>query len=282
MSNEMQQRNNPVGQIKSYLSDGSVKERFEEMLGKRAGAFTNSIINVVRKSNQLQKCTPESIISAAMVAATVNLAIEPALGQAAIVPYGKAAQFQIMYRGLTQLCIRSGQYATIHCTEVYEDEIESWNPITGEIIFTDQSTWKMRSEKKQGCVAGHYARFKLLSGFEKSDYITFDESMTHAKRFSKAYNNDLKYKKATSVWSTDPVAMGNKTVLVRLLSKYGIMSIEMQNAFVADHEDFETASDRAKYQIEGESGSEVIDVEPTEIPEPVKEATPARPDWMND
>ena len=128
---------NPVEQIKLYLSDESVKERFAEMLGKRGGAFTNSIINVVRGSSSLQNCSPASVMSAAVVAATLNLPIDPALGQAAIVPYGKVAVFQIMYKGLIQLCIRSGKYQTIHCSEIYKDELKSHNPITGIVKFKD-------------------------------------------------------------------------------------------------------------------------------------------------
>lgn len=267
-NNELQRAgNNPVAKIKNYLADVSVKERFEEMLGKRAGAFTNSLINVVRNSNKLQKCTPESVISSAIVAATVNLPIDPALGQAAIVPYGKTAQFQIMYKGVTQLCIRSGQYEQIHCTEVYKDELEFWNPITGEIKFTDQSSWKMRSTAKQADVVGHFCRFKLVTGFGKCDYMTFDEALAHAKKYSKAYQYDLKDNKRLSKWSLDPVPMGNKTILLRLLTKYGVMSIEMQQAIIADHEDFEDAQARAARQIEGETGSEVINLNPDEVTE---------------
>ncbi len=279
MSNELDTRKpNPVAKIKSYLSDVSVKERFGEMLGKRAGAFTNSIINVVRNSNQLQKCTPDSVISAAIVAATVNLPIDPALGQAAIVPYGNTAQFQIMYRGVTQLCIRSGQYETIHCTEIYKDEIVSWNAITGEIAFTVLDTWKMRYEGKAENVAGHYARLKLLAGFEKCDYMTVAEALGHAKKYSKAYQYDLRKGNGTSAWSTDPVAMGNKTILLRLLKKYGVMSIEMQQTLIADHESFDDAQDKATERIEDETGSEVIDVDPTEV----TETEDKEPNFMKD
>jgi recombination protein RecT len=262
---QIQKSTNPVAQIKIYLSNESVKKRFEDILQKRAGAFINSIINLVRNKKELQGCTPESVIGSAMIAATLNLPIDPSLGQAAIVPYkvkGKSiAQFQIMYKGVTQLCIRSGQYATIHCTEVYKDEIESWNPVTGEIEFTNPSTWKMRKEEKNKNVAGHYARLKLLSGFEKCDYMTTDEAIAHAKRYSKAYQYDIQFKKRTSAWSTDPIPMGNKTVLLRLLTKYGIMSIEMQEAFVADHVNYEDAQRAADDKITREQGQDIIDAE---------------------
>lgn len=249
----------PVGNLKVYLSEERVKVRFNEMLGKRGGAFTNSIINVVRNSSSLQKCSPESVISAAIVAATLNLPIDPALGQAAIVPYGKTAVFQIMYKGLTQLCIRSGQYATIHCSEIYADELKSHNPITGVVNFHDPSIYKMRYESKEGeNVVGHYAYFRLISGFEKSDYMTHAEVMAHAKKYSKAYQKDLREKKKDSPWSINPIQMGNKTVLLRLEKKYGVMSIEMQDAIVQDNS-FEAAESAAARKIDSEQGSEPID-----------------------
>lgn len=258
---------NPVGQIKLYVSDESVKKRFEEMLGKRSGAFLNSIINVVRSKKALQNCSPASVMSAATVAATLNLPIDPALGQAAIVPYGNSAVFQIMYKGVTQLCIRSGQYATIHCSEIYKDELKSHNPITGIVKFHDPSIYKMRYASKDGeNVIGHYAYFRLVSGFEKSDYMTHDECMAHARKYSKAYQRDIKSKKRDCPWSTDPIPMCNKTVLLRLLKKYGVMSIEMQDAIVQDNS-FEAAESAAAKKIESEQGSEPVNAEFEEKPE---------------
>lgn len=256
---------NPVGEIKKYVSDESVKKRFEEMLGKRSGAFLNSVINVVRGSRALQNCAPESIMSAAVVAATLNLPIDPALGQAAIVPYKTSAVFQIMYKGVTQLCIRSGQYQTIHCSEIYRDELKSYNPITGVVKFHDPETYKMRDSGK-GEVVGHYAYFKLVSGFEKSDFMTVKQVMAHAEKYSKAYQYDLRDKKKVSPWSTDPIPMGNKTVLLRLLKKYGVMSIEMQDAIIRDNS-FEAAETAAAKKIESEQGSEPVEAKFEEKPE---------------
>lgn len=262
---------NPVGEIKKYVSDESVKKRFEEMLGKRGGAFLNSIINVVRGSKNLQNCAPESIMSAAVVAATLNLPIDPALGQAAIVPYKTVAVFQIMYKGVTQLCIRSGQYATIHCSEIYKDELKSYNPITGVVKFHDPETYKMRDSGK-GEVVGHYSYFKLVSGFEKSDFMTVKQVMAHAEKYSKAYQYDLRQKKKDSPWSINPIQMGNKTVLLRLLKKYGVMSIEMQDAIVQDNS-FEAAEETAKTKIESEQGSEPVDAKFEEKPEAATKKT---------
>ena len=280
MSNEtkeIQKRSSsPLAMIKSYLLDNeNMKARLEEMLGKRGPAFANSIVNVVRNSQQLQKCSPASIGSAAMIAATLNLPVDPVLGQAAIVPYGNQACFQIMYRGIIQLCIRSGQYATIHCSEIFTDELKGHDPITGKVIFHDPAIYKMRYSDKNGDnVIGHYAYFKLVSGFEKAEYMTKAEVMAHAKKYSKAYQYDLKSGKGTSAWTTDPIAMGNKTVLIKLLKRYGIMSLEMQDALVSDRETFEEAQERTAKRIEAEQGSEPIDAD-FEAKEPEADAEEA-------
>ncbi len=259
--------NNPVAVLRSYLEDESVKKRFEDMLGKRAGVFLNSVINVYGNDVKLQKCTPVSYCAATIRAATFNLPIDPALGQAAIVPYGNTATFQIMYKGLTQLCIRTGKYETIHCSEIYADELLSHNPITGVVKFKDPAGYKMRYKDKSKNVIGHYAYFKLLSGFEKSDYMKTEEAMAHGAKYSASYKYDLAKKKKSSVWSTDPVVMCNKTVLIRLLSKYGVMSIEMQDALIGERENFDSAQKRATETITKEAGSEKVinaDFEPIE------------------
>jgi len=242
----------PVGalaKIKEYVADPDVKRRLAEMLGKRAGSFANSIINLVKNSKYLQECTPDSVMASAMQAASINLPIDPALGYAAIVPYQPnggslaIAQFQLMYKGLVQLCIRSGQYASINCTEVYADELAAYNPITGDVRFNDPLTYKMRyTVNPEGVidptnVVGVYACFDLTSGFRCQMYMSKAEVMAHGKRFSKAYQYDVSQNKKTSLWSNDPVSRWKKTVLKRLLSKYGIMSIEMQEAFVRESED---------------------------------------------
>jgi recombination protein RecT len=252
--------------MKGYLSDESIKRRFEDILGKRSGAFINSIINVVGGSSQLlnvARTNPASVCRAAMRAATVNLAIDPALGHSAIVPYKNEAVFQIMYRGIIQLCIRSGQYKTIHCQEIYRDELKSHNPITGEVKFNDPKTFELRYSEKRtdGDVVGHYVYFKLITGFEKSDYMTRAEVMAHARRYSKAYQYDIKAGKKASPWSTDPIPMGNKTVLLRCLKKYGVMSIDMQEMFQQEYESFDEAQATASATINADMGSEAIPAE---------------------
>lgn len=208
--------------LNGMMGTPSVKKRFEELLGTRAAGFMSSLLNVVNGNPQLRLCNPNEILTTAAIAAAMDLPIDPNLGFAYIVPYKGRPQFQMGYRGYIQLAMRTGQYRTINATEVYEGEILSHNRITGEIEINPGG-------RTSDVVVGYIAYFKLLNGFEKYDYMTVDEVRAHAKRFSQSYG-----KGSSSPWTTDFGAMATKTVLKRLLSKYGILSIQMQTAVLAD------------------------------------------------
>jgi recombination protein RecT len=217
----------PGKTLKALLQDQSVKNRFNELLGKKSAGFISSLLNVVNSNPQLQAADPHSILSAAALAAALDLPIDPNLGFAYIVPYnvrqGDAhilkAQFQLGYKGYIQLAMRTGAYKTINATEVYEGEIKNYNRFTGEFEF---------GEKESDKIIGYIAYFKLLNGFEKYLYMTVEEIERHAKRYSKSYDSK------NSRWKEDFHSMALKTVIKRLLSKYGILSIEMQTSLLAD------------------------------------------------
>jgi recombination protein RecT len=224
-----------VGQVKGYLAQEATKKRFNEVLGQKANQYMASIVNTVSASAQLQKCDPVSILSAAFVAASYDLPIDSNLGFAAMVPYGEKAQFQMMYKGFVQLAIRSGAYEDMNVSEVYEDELVSYNPITGVVELTeDFSKCSQRKEGQTDKIVGYYAWFRLLTGFHKSLYMTVDECRNHAKKYSASYKQDLKKGWTGSKWTTDFDAMARKTVLKLLLSRWGVLSIDMQRAIEDD------------------------------------------------
>ncbi len=231
------QQSTAVGQhqatVKGLLANVNYKKRFEEILGKKAAGFMSSIINI-SSSPSLNGCEPNSIVSSAVVAATLDLPIDQNLGFAYIVPYndknkGKVAQFQMGYKGFIQLAMRSGQYKTISSSEVYEGEIERYNRITGEIEFNNDFT-----PDENSTVVGYIAYFKLLNGFEKYLYMATKELQAHGKKYSQSYKSKNQWAKDNSLWNTDFHSMATKTVLKLLLSKYGILSIEMQKALETD------------------------------------------------
>lgn len=211
----------PVDKLKEILDRDNVKEKFHAMLGKKAAGFTTSIISAVNRNPSLKTADPGSVISAAAIAASLDLPINQNLGFAHIVPYKNKAQFQMGWKGFVQLAMRSGQYKTMNVSEVYEGEIVSNNHITGEMEFDIE-------ERKSDKIIGYVAYFKLLNGFEKYLYMTKGEVEAHGEKYSASY-----YSKRGQ-WQKGFDYMAKKTVLKMLLSKYGILSIDMGKAIEYD------------------------------------------------
>lgn len=213
-------------QLKTMLSGENVKKRFQEILGKKAPGFISSVLSCVNGNTMLQTAEPQSVLNSAVIAATLDLPINPNLGFAAIVPYkdrmrGNIAQFQLMYKGLIELCLRSGQFSALIDEVVYEGQLVSKNKFTGEYVFDED---KKTSDKP----IGYMAYFRLVNGFEKTFYMTVDEVEAHARKYSQSY------KKGYGVWKDDFDIMARKTVLKLLLAKYAPKSIEMQQAIIFD------------------------------------------------
>lgn len=216
-----------LSQLKSLLNGDSVKTRFNEILGKKAPGFISSVISAVNGNTMLQTADPQSILNSAVIAATLDLPINSNLGLSAIVPYYDSklrttvAQFQLMYKGLIELCLRSGQFSSLIDEVVYEGQLVKKNKFTGEYIFDEDS-------KTSDKVIGYMAYFRLVNGFEKTHYMTVGEVEAHAKKYSQSY------KKGFGVWKDDFDTMARKTVLKLLLAKYAPKSIEMQLAITFD------------------------------------------------
>lgn len=225
-------KNNQVT-VSSLISNDEIRTKFDDVLGKKSNGFVASLI--AASKNDLKGVEPNSVLRSAMTAATLDLPIDKNLGFAYIVPYNnkktgaKEAQFQLSYKGYIQLAIRSGQYKTINAIEVYENEIARTNRLTGEVEFNENDSQINRNK-----VVGYMAYFKLINGFEKAIYMSKEEMEAHAKKYSQSYSSKKDWVVKGSLWTTDFDSMALKTVLKRLISKYGIMSIEMQTAVLND------------------------------------------------
>lgn len=201
--------------LKTMLSQEAVKARFKEILGENAAGFVSSILSVANNNKLFQSCDPQSIMNAAIVAATLDLQINPNLGFSYIIPYGRVATFQIGYKGIINLALRTGQYQKIEVNEVHEGEIKKVNRFTGEYEF---------GERTSDTIVGYLAYFKLINGFEKFLYMSKEECEKHAKKYSQTY------KKGTGLWATEFDQMSKKTCIKQLLSKFGILSVKMRLA----------------------------------------------------
>lgn len=240
MNTKIVANNDALAEVKKLMKTDDVKSRFNMALGEKAPQFMISIINAVASNNRLKYCNPNSIMAAAMVAASIDLPVDSNLGFSALVPYNNICQFQMMYKGYIQLAIRTGAYERMNCAEVYGDELEMYNPITGECIFTeDFSSCKDRKSNDLNKVVGYYAWFRLKSGFVKELYMSKAEITEHAKKYSSAYRKDLYEKTRTSQWSINFDTMAKKTVLKLLLSRWGVLSVNMQRAIEADQKTFD-------------------------------------------
>ena len=208
---------------KSLFSSEAVKAKFTELLGKKAQGFITSVLQIVSSNSLLTIADPKTIYAAAATAATMDLPINQNLGFAYIVPYKGQAQFQMGWKGYVQLAQRTGQFKTIHATEIYENQIERVDYMTGEVV--------LKSVEPSGKVIGYLAYFKLLNGFEKSFYMSRQQMEVHAKKYSQSF------KKGYGVWADGEDgfnAMGKKTVLKLLLNRFAPLAIEMQRAVTLD------------------------------------------------
>jgi len=228
--------------IKAYVSDAKIRQKFEEVLGKKTQGFLASVMQVANQP-QLKGAVPATVINAAMMAATLDLPINNNLGFAYIVPYKRKfkdaqgkwaesleAQFQMGYKGFIQLAQRSGQFARIAATPVYEGQLISANPLLGY-----EFDWTVPN---QGEAIGYVAFFKLLNGFTAELYMSKADVIKHAGNYSQSYKfaqgQINQGKKASSVWHENFDSMALKTVTKLLLSKQAPLSIEMQTAQLAD------------------------------------------------
>lgn len=199
----------------------------------RARRFVAAITSAVAINPALQECDPSTVLSSALLGESLNLSPSPQLGQYYLVPFEnrkkgcKDAQFVLGYKGMIQLALRSGQYKRLNVLAVKDGELVSWNPLTEEIglqLIEDDT------EREQAATIGYVASFEYLNGFTKTIYWSREKMEAHALRFSKGYAA----KKGYTFWEKEFDAMAFKTMLRQLISKWGIMSVEMQQAMDGD------------------------------------------------
>jgi len=223
--------------LSEFLNSDSVKNKFTEILGQKGVGFISSVLSVVNSNKLLKDADRNSIYTAALMAASLDLPINQNLGFAYIVPYNESykddkgnwqkrqlAQFQLGYKGFIQLAQRSGQYAKIHSTDIREGEIKSHDIMTGQLKIQGLPP----SERLTAQIVGYLSYFELQNGFTSTFYMTIQEIEAHAKRYSQSYKN------GTGIWKDDFPSMAKKTVTKLNLSKNGPLSIEMQRAVLVD------------------------------------------------
>ena len=236
MTNTLATQRTQQGGLATYLTKTAVKQQINNIVGGNAQRFTSAIISAVTVNQELQKCSNQSILSGALLGESLKLSPSPQLGQYYLVPFndkqrGKVAQFQLGYKGYIQLAVRSGYYRKLNVVAIKEGELIKFNPLTEEI---DVRLIEDEDIRENTPTIGYYAMFEYTNGFRKAIYWSKARMENHAKKYSAGYSRDLQRGTQYTFWSKDFDAMAYKTMLRQLISKWGIMSIDMQNAVESD------------------------------------------------
>lgn len=244
LKNQLTEQNNQTVDVsklgfKKLMSQPAMKKKFNDILHEKSDAFMGSLLTLVGGDDYLSKAEPMTIIASALKAATMDLPIDKNLGYAYIVPFNRKekvgkdwvthneAQFILGYKGYIQLAQRSRQYKALNAIEIYEGQLIEWNPLTEEFQFDYNA-------KQSDRVIGYVGFFELLNGFKKTVYWTKQEVEAHRIKHAKGFDKT----KLTGAWKENYDAMAIKTVLRNMLAKWGILSVEMQNAVTSDERVF--------------------------------------------
>lgn len=251
--------------IAAYLSNDVVRQQINHIVGKNSDTFITSIVSAVQTNPALKECTKQSILSAALLGEGLKLSPSPQLGHYYLVPFKNnkqgitEAQFQLGYKGYIQLAIRSGQYKKINVLAIKEGELIRYDPLeeTIEVNLIDDEY-----AREQAPTIGYYAMFEYTNGFRKALYWSRKKMEAHALRYSKGYAAHKGY----TFWEKDFDAMAIKTMIRQLISKWGIMSIEMQKAYEAD-----------QAVIREDGSTDYVDMEEVEAPQQTQQPAPEAP-----
>lgn len=237
--------------IAGYLAKPEIHANIESVVGKDAvNGFVSDIVACVQNNSMLSACTNRSIMSAGLVSKSINLPLTPQLGYAYLVPfdnkkkvdgqtvYVKEAQFQMGYKGYVQLALRSGNYKKLIATDVRKGEVGKYDPFE-DTYELNPIPFEKRMEKDGNGkflvpVYGYYAKFELVNGFVKEMFMTHEDMLKYAQQYSKAYRNDISKHTSYSFWTTKFEDMAKKTMLRQLLSKWGLLTPDLQKAYNCD------------------------------------------------
>ncbi|WP_373193461.1 recombinase RecT [Enterococcus sp. RIT-PI-f] len=262
--------------FKALMNTPAMKKKFTDILHEKSDSFMGSLMTLVGGDNYLSQAEPMTIIASALKAATMDLPIDKNLGYAYVVPFNRSekvgnkwikhneAQFILGYKGYIQLAQRSGQYKALNALAIYDGQLIDWNPLTEEFTFDYKA--KLSDE-----VIGYVGFFELLNGFKKTVYWTKQEIESHRIKNAKGYDKE----KLSGSWIDNYDSMAIKTVLRNMLSKWGLLSVEMQSAITSDEKVFRV--DENNDLIEE---TDLSDMEP--MPQDLKEAEKVVDDPVTD
>lgn len=214
--------------IAQYVNQDAVLKNIQDVLRDRTPQFITSMVSLVNSNDALRACDKKSVMAACLTAAALNLPVNPSLGMAYIIPYGGVAQFQIGWKGLIDLAIRTKRYKHINVVDIREGELGKKDMLKGTIQFN----WiEDDEEREKAKIVGYVSYFELMEGFEKILYMTVEKLDAHAMKYSQSYKRNSP---KMNQWRDDFDGMAKKTVLKLLINRFGPKNAELEKALEAD------------------------------------------------
>lgn len=278
-----------VKNFQAVMNNSYYQTLLQNTLKENKGTFTTSLMELATSDESLLQCNPNALMAEALKAASLHLPLNKQLGQCYILPFKNhgvlTPTLVVGTKGYLQLAMRTGKYETINSDVVYEGELKGYDKVTGNLDLSGIRT--------SNVPIGYFAYMKMKNGFSKLLYMSLDEVCLYAKQYSPTVKfkdsvtsetlKNLALKQAASGvsdgvgWYSNFESMALKTVLRRLLSKWGELSIENNDILNID----EAPSAEQQRDEEFAEAKEVIVVndETGEINQPANDASaePAEP-----
>lgn len=239
-NNAIVKKAQPTQNFSAFITSDAIKGRINALVAdQHEGAqFLTSIVSAVTNNPALQGCAHISILNCALLGQSLKLSPSPQLGQYYMVPFndkeeGMQAQFILGYKGYVQLAIRSGYYRKLNVVAIKEGELVRYDPLEEEI---EVRLMDNETEREKAKTVGYFAMFEYKNGFRKTLYWSREKMQAHAEAYSKGYQKDIEKGTNNTFWAKDFDGMATKTMLRQLISKWGIMSVDLQKAVEADTE----------------------------------------------
>lgn len=275
-----------VKNFQAVMNNSYYQTLLQSSLKENKGAFCTSLMEIFSSDEKLLQCKPNDLMAEALKAASLRLPLNKQLGQAYLLPFKNKGVMTptlvIGTKGYLQLAMRTGKYETINADVVYEGEFNHYDKVTGKLDLSGAQI--------SNTPIGYFAYFKKKDGLTKLLYMTLDEVCRYAKQYSPTVKfsetvdaeklKEMALKQASNGsgegvgWYSNFESMAIKTVLRRLLSKWGELSIESND--ITNLDEAPSAIVQRDEEFAEAKKVIVVDAETGELKQPTDE-DPAEP-----
>lgn len=274
-----------VKSFQDVMNNNYYQSLLQNTLRENKGTFCTSLMELFSSDEKLMQCKPTDLMAEALKAASLHLPLNKQLGQCYILPFKNKGimtpTLVVGTRGYLQLAMRTGKYETINSDVVYEGELTGYDKVTGRLDLS--------GVRSSNVPVGYFAYFRMKNGLSKLLYMTLDEVCIYAKQYSPTVKfsdkttaeslKKLALKQAAEGsgdgvgWYSNFESMALKTVLRRLLSKWGELSIESNDIINLDEAPAVSSSNERDVQFAEAKEVATVDTTTGEIVQPGDEVS---------